>query len=298
MAEFLARSNLVGSSLRGKAPDVAVILLKGSELGIPPMTALAQIHVIEGKPSCSPELMRALAVMAGHRITFTVLSAETVTIRGVRGDTGDALEITWDMARARGAGLTGKSTWKQYPQAMLAARATSELVRYHFPELGIGYIPEELGATVTEAGQVLRTEPQTLQEKLAAMLADTTRANRDQMRAWLAGRNLAAKTAQLDDEDATAAMDFLLGLIAGEVPGADVPPLPEPDQDGIYAPVDEPTTTEPAEHIVTMRDAFPSAFKADGSRPAAAADFSDEPFMLAVDAIAPAPLRRRLLGTP
>lgn len=216
MAEFLAKSNLVGSSLRGKAPDVAVILLKGSELGVPPMTALAQIHVIEGKPSCSPELMRALAVMAGHRITFTTLSPSSVTIKGVRGDNGETLEITWDMARASAAGLTNKGTWKSYPQAMLAARATSELVRYHFPELGIGYIPEELGATVTESGQVVASAPETLQGRLAALVQSTTRSNRDALRAWLAEEKLPPKAAELDDEDATAAMDYLLGLIAGQ----------------------------------------------------------------------------------
>lgn len=155
MAEFLARSGMVPSAMRNKPADIAAILLKGAEIGVFPMTALAQIVVIEGKPSVSPELMRALATRAGHRITFVAMSDTSVTVRGVRGDNGESLEITWDMARAAKAKLNDKGTWKTYPQAMLVARSTSELVRYLFPDLGIGYIPEELGATVDENGNVI-----------------------------------------------------------------------------------------------------------------------------------------------
>lgn len=171
MSEFLARSGLVGSALRGKPADIAVILMKGSELNVPPMTALAQINVIEGKPACTPELMRALAVRAGHRITFDELSSTTVKVTGTRGDSGEKLTVTWDMDRARAANLAGKGTWKAYPQSMLVARATSELVRYHFPELGIGYVPEELGAEVNEDGELV-THPSQFDTAPPAMPRD------------------------------------------------------------------------------------------------------------------------------
>ena len=155
MAEFLSRSGMVPAALRGKPADIAAILLKGSEMGVYPMTALAQIIVIQGKPCCSPELMRALAARAGHRITFEHVSATTVTVLGTRGDNGETLRITWDIDRAIKAKLGTKDTWLTFPQAMLVARATSELVRYLFPDLGIGYIPEELGANVNESGEVI-----------------------------------------------------------------------------------------------------------------------------------------------
>ena len=62
----------------GLAPDrmtadqVAVVALKGRELGVPPMQALSHIHVIKGKPTLSAEMMRALITRAGHRIRIVV----------------------------------------------------------------------------------------------------------------------------------------------------------------------------------------------------------------------------------
>jgi hypothetical protein len=53
----------------------------------------------------------------------------------------------WTIARAQQAGLTGKGTWKQYPAAMLKARAITEAARDACPEAlaGVAYTPEELG---------------------------------------------------------------------------------------------------------------------------------------------------------
>ena len=78
-----------------------------------------------------------------------------------------------------------------------------------------------------------------------------------------------------------------------ELPVSAVPDRPE-GTDGIYAASPKPTVLEaepvaPAEHVVTMREAFPSAFESDGSRPSAPTDYSDEPFLLMVDALVPGP---------
>lgn len=98
--------------------------------------------------------------------------------------------------------------------------------------------------------------------------------------------------------DALAAVEDWI-TNGAELPVAVVPDAVQTQPDGIYEPVAEPTVSEPAEQVWTMRDAFPSAFDADGSRPASGyGDHSDEPFLLGVDAVVPAPLRRRLLGAP
>ncbi len=62
---------------------------------------------------------------------------------------------TWTMKRAEQAGLAGKGPWRQYPQAMLTARAISEVVRTAASDvlLGAAYTPEELGHTIE--GEVL-----------------------------------------------------------------------------------------------------------------------------------------------
>jgi hypothetical protein len=62
-----------------------------------------------------------------------------------RGDT-EWQTVTWTIDRAKDLGLTGKENWKKQPQAMLLARATSELARLIAADaiLGIGYTVEEI----------------------------------------------------------------------------------------------------------------------------------------------------------
>jgi hypothetical protein len=69
------------------------------------------------------------------------------TVYGKRSDTGEELEVSWTMEDAARAKLGGKDVWKQYPRAMLLARATSELARALFADVlgGMRYTPEELG---------------------------------------------------------------------------------------------------------------------------------------------------------
>lgn len=146
----LSGTEFVPKALRGKPAAVLACILTGQELGVGPMQSLAHIHVIEGKPTQSAELMRALVQKAGHRFVVRKLSGTEVIVAGTRSDTGDELEVTWTWADAQTAKVTGKDVWKQYPRAMLLARATSELCRAHFADVlgGVSYTPDELGADV------------------------------------------------------------------------------------------------------------------------------------------------------
>ena len=46
---------------------------------------------------------------------------------------GGSLRVEWTFEQAKKAGLTNKDNWKNYPQAMLRARAIAEGVRAVFP---------------------------------------------------------------------------------------------------------------------------------------------------------------------
>ena len=159
-AAVIARSGLAPKAVN--TPEkVLVIALKGRELSVPPMQALSHIHVIEGKPAMSAELMVALVLRAGHKVRVIESSAERCVVEGVRADDPHhASRETFSMADARAAGVAGKQVWKQYPKAMLRARATSALCRYMFPDtlMGASYVPEELGAEVDEEGRVVEVE--------------------------------------------------------------------------------------------------------------------------------------------
>jgi hypothetical protein len=92
--------------------------------------------------------MRAMVARHGHRIDVLENSATACEVKGVRADTGSTATVRWTMEDAKLAGLAGKNNWKNYPRAMLLARATSELCRIVFPDIiaGLSYTPEEVAS--------------------------------------------------------------------------------------------------------------------------------------------------------
>jgi hypothetical protein len=149
LAVKIAGTEFVPRGLRNSPESVAAAMLYGREVGLPPMTALTQTHVIEGKPSTSAEGMRALVLAAGHSLEVLEATGSVCRMRARRrgGETWTVLEWTIDQARA--AGLSGKDVWKKYPRAMLAARCTDELCGLVFPDVihGLQVVhPDELDA--------------------------------------------------------------------------------------------------------------------------------------------------------
>ena len=144
-AQKIANTPFVPTAFRGKPEAVFAAILYGDELGLGPMQSLNSIHVIEGKPSMSPELMRALVARAGHRLDVKLASNEKVVLWGKRADNDSEATVEWSMKDAQQAGLAGRGAWKTYPRAMLLARATSELCRQIFSDciMGLSYTPEE-----------------------------------------------------------------------------------------------------------------------------------------------------------
>ena len=149
-------TTFVPTKLRGDPNEVLACMLMGQELGLKPMQALRMINVIEGRPSLSAELMRALVNRAGHRVDVVEAKQDSVTLSGVRSDTGSRATVTWTLKDAERAGLLGNPAWKKYPRSMLLARATSELCRAIFSDIVGGlYTPEESAAI---EGQVWEPE--------------------------------------------------------------------------------------------------------------------------------------------
>jgi len=133
------------------AQAAIVIMVKGRELGIPAMEALSNIHVIEGKPVCDASLMNGL-VLRDHGDDALIVeetTAERCVVRYRRRGWSASRTHAFTIQEAATAGLTGKQTWKNYPQAMLRARCISAVCRMAFPDtLGGMFTAEELGATV------------------------------------------------------------------------------------------------------------------------------------------------------
>lgn len=139
LANRIYDTEFVPKGLRGSEPATAAAMLYGREIGLPPMTSLGGIHVIEGKPGLSAEQMRAMVFAAGHEIEFTESTGATCTIRGKRRGQERWTAVTWTIDMARAAGLATKHIWKSYPRTQLQARCTTELCRMIFPDVIHGF---------------------------------------------------------------------------------------------------------------------------------------------------------------
>lgn len=165
-ANTLALTEIVPKPFRGKPHDIVAVAMIGRELGLSPMMAMQYIHVIDGKPAMSAELMNAKVRTSGHRITLVELTVERCIIEGERRDTGEIQRAEFTMEDADRAELTklpssGKNgNWQKVPKAMLWARTVSMLCRMLFPDViaGASYVPEELGAEVDEDGVPLAAD--------------------------------------------------------------------------------------------------------------------------------------------
>jgi hypothetical protein len=166
-AQRIANTPFVPTAFRGKPESVFAAVLYGEELGLGPMQSLNSIHVIEGKPSMAPELMRALVFKAGHRIDVKVCMNDEVILYGCRADSGSEATVKWTMKDAQNAGLAGRGAWKTYPRAMLLARATSELCRMLFADVvaGLSYTPEEAASIAGSDWEEVPAEPPVFIEK-------------------------------------------------------------------------------------------------------------------------------------
>jgi hypothetical protein len=167
-ANELANANLLPGQYRRQPANVLYAMEYGRTLGITPLAAITGIHVIEGKPSASAALISGLVRQAGHKLRVRVETGQggpraIATIH--RADDPEfEFRAEWDMQRARDAGLAGKDVWRKYPQAMLKARAITEVARDACEEVlfGLHYTPEELDANVGEDGVPMDAQVQQL----------------------------------------------------------------------------------------------------------------------------------------
>ena len=142
---YIAGTEFVPQGLRGNKPAILACVMTGRALGLDDMSSLRLIHVVNGRPTFSAELMVQIVRRHGHSITGTVGDGKA-TVTGKRADTGDEMTSEWTIEMAQRAGLAGKQVWKSYPEAMLWARAVSQLCRMLFADCFAGgtYTPEEI----------------------------------------------------------------------------------------------------------------------------------------------------------
>jgi hypothetical protein len=98
--------------------------------------------------------LRGLVQSRGHEVRKVESSDTRCVYEGRRaGSDGPFERSVWTIDRARAMGLTGKDNWKRQPEAMLIARASSEMCRLIAADvlLGVPYSAEEIEDEATAA---------------------------------------------------------------------------------------------------------------------------------------------------
>jgi hypothetical protein len=137
VAQQLASSGMTGKVRTPEA--VFAVLVTGRELGLTSMQSLRSIHIIDGKPTLSADLMVALCKRSSLCKSFRLVesSATIATYETERvGEGSTRMSYTFEEAKA--AGLTSRDNWKKYTAAMLRARCSSALARAVYPDLLVG----------------------------------------------------------------------------------------------------------------------------------------------------------------
>lgn len=142
LANEIYDTPFVPDGLRGSSAAVAAAILSGREMGLGPMTSLANIDVIRGKPTQKPLLMRGMIQSKGHAWEDIESSDVRAVVRGRRRGESGWTTVTFTAQQAKTAGLDlGK-----YPADKLYARASSRLAKHKFADviMGMAYTSDDV----------------------------------------------------------------------------------------------------------------------------------------------------------
>ena len=221
-ASMLIKTNFLPSSVR--TPEQAIaIMLKGREVGMPPMQAFSHINIIKGKPTISAEGMLALIFRnyPTTKLDYIQNDNEACVIE-ITKPGNSASRFGFTIADAKQAGIY-KDNWLKYPRAMLRSRVVSEMARSLYPEalMGISYTPEEMDSTAEPAApQPIKVTaevtppPMTKAEKmLAAFIEFDETINRAFIEDLLEGTDIE----EVDEDQFSQLRDLYADLKAGKV---------------------------------------------------------------------------------
>jgi hypothetical protein len=147
IAERICETSFVPTAYRKKPAEAAAAMLAGAELGFDPMASLRAFDNINGTPAPKAITQRAVVLGAGHEVETIEQSATRAVVRGRRKGAAEWQTASWDIARAkRLPQFKTNPNYQNNPEAMLVARATSEVCRWVAPDaiMGMPYSAEEI----------------------------------------------------------------------------------------------------------------------------------------------------------
>lgn len=154
LAERLHKAGVFGQEVTS-ADKAFAVLLKGHELGFTPMASAGSIAIIKGKVSLSADATIALCKRSPACLYLRLVesSEEVATYETQRHGDPSPTSLSYTIAQAKTAGLTGSQTWRAHAPAMLRARCGAAIARAVYPDLVAGiYDPDEVA-------EIVRSEP-------------------------------------------------------------------------------------------------------------------------------------------
>lgn len=153
---------------------VAVQLCR--ELGLPPMSSIGKIAVINGTPSLFGDLPLAL-VMKSRLLEAIQEDVEMdkegkdpvrATCAVKRKGLENVIERTFTQEDAKRAGLWGKKVWAPYPKRMMQMRARSHALKDAFADVlsGVSILEYEYNPTVDVSGGFVSADKKSIAEEL------------------------------------------------------------------------------------------------------------------------------------
>jgi len=141
MAAAFAKSGMFGA----KTPEQAMaLLLLAQGEGLHPAIAMRDFDIIQGRPAKKAEAMLRSFIAAGGSVEWHKLD-DTCADATFSHPQGGTARISWDLARAKRAGISNKDNYNKYPRQMLRSRVVSEGCRTIYPASTSGlYVPEEV----------------------------------------------------------------------------------------------------------------------------------------------------------
>ena len=179
-AQSLAASELAPKDYRGKPDNALVAIQLGLEVGLPPMSAIQNIAVINGRPTIWGDAMLAVCQRspvfdhASFREEFDGADDKKDDFAAVcyvsRLGRVDPIVSRFSVGDAKRANLWGKQgPWTQYPKRMLKMRARAFALRDGFADVLKGlYATEELTAESVLSGIDTAATGEDLRARLTA----------------------------------------------------------------------------------------------------------------------------------
>jgi len=155
LCEILVASRLLPRALN--SPEAAfTVIMAGRELGLTAMQSLRSLHVIEGRPVMSADLMMALCLRSPVCEHFRLItSTDVIATYEAKRRGQEPVRLSFTIEQAKAAKLTGKDNWIKFAAAMLRARCVAALARIVFADLMLGvYETDEIGPA--QQAQVVR----------------------------------------------------------------------------------------------------------------------------------------------